>query len=110
MKVHLVRKETIEDFATQNAQSRVSFLEWLDKIKYSDWNKAADMLDIFPGTDLLGKDSNRVIFNIGGNKYRMIGRYAFGEKQVHLFICWIGTHAQYDKLCKEGKQYTISNY
>ncbi len=91
MKIHLVRKETIEDFVTHHASSRASFTEWLSKIKYGDWDQPADILATFPSADLLGNGSNRVVFDIGGNKYRMIGKYAFGDKQVHLFICWIGT-------------------
>ena len=87
MKVHLIRKETIEDFVKHNAQSRSSFTEWLIKIKYGDWSSPADILTTFPSADLLGGDSNRVVFDIGGNKYRMIGKYAFGDKQMHLFIC-----------------------
>lgn len=110
MKTHLIRKETIEEFVKQNAQSRASFTEWLTKIKYANWEKPADMQITFPSTDLLGKGSSRVIFDIGGNRYRMICKYAFGDKQVHIFICWIGTHAEYDKICDENEQYTVSNY
>lgn len=110
MKVHLIRKETIEAFAQQNTQSRVSFDEWLTKLKYADWEVPADMQITFPSTDLLGKGSSRAVFDIGGNKYRMIGKYGFGDKQVHLFICWIGTHAEYDKLCNASKQFSVSNY
>ncbi|TAG29831.1 MAG: type II toxin-antitoxin system HigB family toxin [Sphingobacteriia bacterium] len=110
MKIHLIRKQTIEEFTRQNAQSRVSFTEWLAKIKYADWEKPADMQLIFPSTDLLGKGSSRAVFDIGGNKYRMIGKYAFGDNQVHLFVCWIGSHAEYDKLCNENEQFTIRNY
>lgn len=110
MKVHLVRRETIESFTKQNAQSRVAFNEWLLKVKYADWNVPADMQVTFPSTDLLGNGSNRAVFDIGGNKYRMIAKYAFGEKQVHLFICWIGTHAAYSKLCKASEQYSVSIY
>lgn len=110
MKVHLIRKETIETYARQNAQSRVAFNEWCTKLNYADWNIPADMQATFPGTDLLGCGSNRAVFDIGGNKYRMIGKYAFGDRQVHLFICWIGTHAAYDKLCDKYEQYSISNY
>lgn len=110
MKIHLIRRDTIEAFAQQNAQSRVAFKEWLSKLKYADWEVPADMQVTFPNTDLLGKGSSRAVFDIGGNKYRMIGKYAFGDKQVHLFICWIGTHAGYDKLCNAGEQYSVSNY
>ncbi len=110
MKVHLIRKETIEEYVKGNSQSRLSFSEWLTKIKYADWNEAADIKNTFAKADLLANGSSRVVFYIGGNKYRMICKYGFGDKAVHLFILWIGTHPEYDKLCKAGKQYTISSY
>lgn len=110
MKVHLIRKETIQDFAKQNAQSRASFSAWLAKIKYADWEKPADIQATFSSADLLGNSSNRVVFDIGGNNYRLICKYAFGDKQAHLFVCWIGTHAAYDKLCNDDIQYTVTIY
>jgi mRNA interferase HigB len=110
MKVHLIRKETIEDFARQHAQCRTSFSEWLTKIKFADWEGPADIQDLFPSADLLGNSSKRVVFDISGNSYRMICKYAFGDRQIHLFVCWIGTHAAYDKLCSNNRQYTESIY
>ena len=110
MKVHLIRKETIEEFARHNAQSRIPFTEWLTKIRYADWEEPVNIKNTFPSTDLLGNSSSRVVFDIGGNTYRMICKYAFGNKEVHLFVSWIGTHAAYDKLCANNEQYTISNY
>ena len=110
MRVHLIRKGTVEVFAQQNAQSRHSFDEWLARVRYADWETPADIQVSFPGADLLGRGSGRVVFNIGGNRYRMIGKYAFGDRQVHLFICWLGTHADYDKLCNAGEQYNVNNY
>ncbi|MFD2164083.1 type II toxin-antitoxin system HigB family toxin [Paradesertivirga mongoliensis] len=59
----------------------------------------------FNTTDLFGKGSNRVIFEIGGNNFRMICKYVFGAKQAHLSVCWMGTHADYDKICTQGEQY-----
>lgn len=38
----------------------------------------------------------------------MICKYVFGAKQVHLFVCWISTHAEYDFICSDGRQYTIN--
>lgn len=69
-----------------------------------------DMIQTFPTADLSGNGSFRVIFDNAGNSFRMICKYAFGENEVHLFICWIGTHSQYDKLCNNSKQYTINIY
>ena len=110
MKVHLIRKETIEAYAQNNAQSKAPFSIWLTAIKVVSWNSPEDITCTFGSADILGEGSNRVIFNIGGNNYRMICKYAFGEKQVHLFVLWIGTHADNDKLCKKGEQYTVNMY
>ena len=79
-------------------------------IKQVVWYTPEDMLKTFASADLLGDGSNRVVFDIGGNNYRMICHYVFGEKEIHLFICWIGTHDAYDRLCMENKQYSVSAY
>ncbi len=110
MRIHLIRKDTIEQFASENTQSRGPFEEWLTKLKYADWESTYDMKFTFPSVDLLGNGSNRAVFDIGGNKYRLIGKYAFGDKQIHLFICWIGSHAEYDKICKLNQQFEINIY
>lgn len=114
MKVHLVRKETIEDYVTDNASGRVGFTLFLGLLKYAEWEAPEDILATFPTADLLGNGTNRVVFNIGSNKHRLICKYHFGEKQVHLYICWMGTHAAYNKLCeaknpkKKWNQYDIN--
>ena len=110
MKIHLIKKQTLEDFSRQHPRSKTSFEDWVEKLKFSDWEQPADMKLTFNTADLLGKGSNRMIFDIAGNNYRMICKYVFGATQVHLFVCWIGTHAEYDKICKHGDQFTISLY
>jgi len=67
MKPRLIKRITIEFYAAANARSRPSFEEFLEKLKHADWEKPTDMKNTFSGTDLLGKSSNRVVFNIGGN-------------------------------------------
>jgi len=110
MKVHLIKKQTIENYVQKNARSRTSFEILLSIIKRVDWNEPNDIISTFNSADLLGKGSDRIVFNIGGNNYRLICRYHFGNRNVHLFVKWIGTHAEYSKLCNEGKQYEINVY
>lgn len=110
MKVHLIKKKTIYEFIKHNNQSQSSFENWLNILKYADWSKPSDIVSTFSTADILGNSSQRVIFNIGGNNYRMIAKYYFGKQSVHLFILWIGTHGEYDKICKEGTQYSINKY
>lgn len=110
MKIHLIRRQTIEMYIATNVQSKSAFSNWFSIIKWAGWKEPKDIISTFNSADILGGSSKRVVFNIGGNKYRMICRYHFGEKKVHLFIKWIGTHSEYTKLCAEGKQYTVEVY
>ena len=109
MKVHLIKRQTVEVYAARHARAR-SFALWLTAVKYADWRTPADIQQTFGSADLLGNGSSRVVFDIGGNHYRLIARYVFGERQAHLFVCWVSTHAEYDKLCAKGEQYTVNLY
>lgn len=108
MKTHIIKISSIKDFTLLHPDSLISLNEWMVKVKVADWSIPGDIKKTLPTADLLGNDSSRVVFNIAGNKYRLIIKYFFGEKQVHLFICWIGTHAAYTKLCKKGQQFQIN--
>lgn len=110
MRVHLIKEATIRHFVGENAGSKRPFEEWLAKAKHADWEKPADIKATFPSADLLGKSCFRVVFDIGGNNYRMICKYAFAVTEVRVYVCWIGTHAAYDKLCKAGGQYIVFDY
>ncbi len=105
MKVHLIKKQSIENYVKKNVGSKTSFETWFSIIKQADWDEPKDIVLTFNSADILGKSSDRVVFNIGGNNYRIICKYYFGNNRVHLFVKWIGTHAKYTQLCKTGKQY-----
>ena len=49
---------------------------------------------MFPATDYVGNDL--YVFNLGGNKYRLIARVFFSVRTV--YIRFIGTHREYDKV------------
>jgi mRNA interferase HigB len=110
MKVHLIKVQTIEDYILKNAKSRMPFDNWLAILKSANWNEPKDVIATFGSADNLGNGSNRIVFNIGGNNYRVICKYVFGAKRTHLFVCWIGTHGQYTELCRQNKQYTVNIY
>jgi mRNA interferase HigB len=69
MKVHLIKKQSIEKYLLKNARSRPSFEMWMSIIKNADWNEPNEMIQTFHTADILGKGSERVIFNVGGNNY-----------------------------------------
>jgi len=110
MKVHLIKKKTIEDFILANSGARTGFINWLKILKSAEWGNTNDILKSYTNADVLGNGTQRIVFDIGGNKYRCICEYSFGQKYVHLFINWIGTHAEYTKICDKNNQYIISIY
>jgi len=110
VKIHLIKERTIYDYVRIRPDAEVAFKNWLRILNASVWNEPSDILKSYTYADILGKGSNRVIFNIGGNKFRCICTYSFGERYVHLFINWIGTHSQYDTLCNKNLQYIISKF
>lgn len=110
MKIHLIKKTTITNYAINNAQSRESMDAWLRELKKADWSKPDDIKQNFCSADLIGNGTDRVVFDIGGNRYRIICQYFFGKRRMHLFVRWIGTHTHYTKLCTENRQYSIRSF
>lgn len=110
MRVYLIKKQTIQDFIDDHASGKSAFESWLTAIQYADWDKPQDIQQTFGSADLLGNGTDRVVFNIGGNNYRMICKYHFGFTKVHLFVYWLGTHSEYDELCDHGEQYIVNAY
>jgi mRNA interferase HigB len=66
---------------------------WLAEVEAAGWSCPQDLKDRHPSASLLGDD--RVVFNIGGTKYRLLARidYRLGI----LVILRFGTHAEYSK-------------
>jgi mRNA interferase HigB len=60
-------------------------------VRTADWKTPAEMKKVYPSADLVGR---RTVFNIAGNKYRLIARMNYETQRV--FVLYILTHAEYD--------------
>ena len=67
---------------------------WVTVAKAADWSKPTDIKEMFRSADILAND--RVVFNIGGNKYRLVVWINYPYRVV--YVRFIGTHAQYDRI------------
>ena len=67
---------------------------WYDEVKHMQWSSPQDIKVKYRSASFVA--NNRVIFNIHGNKYRLVVavRYDLGI----VFIRFIGTHKQYDEI------------
>lgn len=86
-------RQLIEKFIRKHANSKASLSAWLDEAEEAEWETPQDIKDRYRSADFLS--GNRVIFDIGGNNYRLmvLVRYRNGM----LLIQKIGTHAEYSK-------------
>jgi mRNA interferase HigB len=70
---------------------------WVHVVKSADWSKPTDVKRTFGSADILR--NGRAIFDIGGNKYRLIAAIHYRGKRV--YIRFIGTHRKYDEIDTE---------
>ncbi len=54
----------------------------------------ADVKPAYGNASIVGND--RVVFNIGGNRYRLIVRFDYARRIGH--VRFLGTHAEYDAI------------
>jgi mRNA interferase HigB len=70
---------------------------WYGEVKQAEWITPTDVKSQFGNASIL--KGGRVVFNIAGNKYRLIVSINYATKVI--FIKFIGTHKQYDKIDAE---------
>jgi len=87
MRIHRIKKQTIQNYVVSHASGKNSFENWLAVVKFADWHTPDDIRQTFSSADLFGNASNMVVFNIGGNNYRLICKYHFSASHIHLFVC-----------------------
>lgn len=66
--------------------------EWVEKVFAAEWKTPADIKKIFASASFV---KGYVIFNVGGNKYRLLTEILYNMRKVR--ILRVGTHAEYDR-------------
>ena len=69
-------------------------IEWFTTVSDADWSSFADVRATFNSADYVR--DGKVVFDVGGNKFRIVALIGFRTKR--LFILFVGTHAQYDRI------------
>jgi mRNA interferase HigB len=97
--MHVIsRKKLIEFYEQPGRQDAKGQLEaWYYEAKHAQWESPADVKAQYGSASVIG--DNRVVFNIAGNKYRLIVRINYNSKTV--FVRFVGTHQEYDKIDAE---------
>ena len=95
--MRIISRRTLNDFSCKHPATKKLLEAWFHEVKKANWETTSDVKNEYRSADFL--KGNRVIFNIGGNKYRLIVKVHYNVKTV--YIRFIGTHAEYDKMNAE---------
>jgi mRNA interferase HigB len=95
--MNVVSKATLQAFWHRHPQSRGPLEAWFD-VRQATWTRPADVKADFGNTVDFVAD-NRIIFDIAGNKYRLVAHIAYRFKRV--LVKFVGTHAEYDRIDPE---------
>ena len=90
----IISKAIIREFITKHGDAEGALLNWYELTANEDWQNFNEMKNTFNSVDAVGND--RYVFNIKGNNYRLIALIIFKIRTV--FILFIGTHAEYDRI------------
>ena len=90
----IIAKSTLTRFAANHSSTIVPLMEWYDIVSEADWSNINDVKMTFKNADYVGNE--RFVFNIKGNRYRLVAAVIFSIRTV--YIKFIGTHAEYDKI------------
>ena len=107
--MQIISEHKLTEFAVRHSTSRPGIIRWLNLIRERNFKSVNELREIFPHADLVKKENpiqqkQRVpyskqsttytVFNIGGNKARLITIMRYDSQQV--VIHKVVTHAEYD--------------
>ena len=94
--MRIIAFRTLRDFfeKPEYSDSEPSLRAWYHDVKTAEWKNPNELRQQYKNASFVGE--GRVVFNIKGNDYRLIVAIDY-EFQV-IFIRFIGTHKQYDKI------------
>lgn len=95
--MRVIKRKTLEDFWKSHKDCEEQLKAWFYEARHAKWNSFSDIKRKFSSADVIPGD--RVVFNIKGNKYRLIVKIKYSLSIV--YIRFIGTHAEYDKVDAE---------
>ena len=90
--MRIIKRGALVQFWQMHPDAKASLEPWYAVVRKASWKTPVEMKQVYANADLLGR---RTIFNIAGNKYRLIARVNYQTQRV--FVLYILTHAEYDK-------------
>jgi len=95
--MRVIAKRTLREFWQRHPDARGPLQAWFAEARAADWAKPQDIKDRFARASFVS--GNRVVFDMGGNKYRLVVKVNYAYRVV--YIRFVGTHSEYDRIDAE---------
>ena len=90
--MHVITRKRLNAFADEYPDTKTALARWYRLMKSSEYASFAELREDFPQADQVGK---LIVFNIGGNKVRLIAAVHFNRAKV--YVRAVLTHSEYDE-------------
>lgn len=90
--MHIITRKRLIEFARIHPDARAPLNAWFTIVRKTDYTFFTDLRLTFPSADQVGRFT---VFNIGGNKFRLIAAIHYNRKKI--YIRHVLTHAEYDR-------------
>jgi mRNA interferase HigB len=90
--MHVISYRSLREYTEIHADCRDALDNWYKVASKADWSNLVEVQSVFPKAEAV---SNFTVFNIKGNKYRLIVSIDYEKQLIH--IKYIFTHAEYDQ-------------
>lgn len=97
IEMRVIAKRTLREFWNDHPDAEEFLKAWYFEVNDANWRDPSDIKARYGSASIL--KGNRVVFNICGNKYRLVARINYQAAIV--FIRFIGTHKEYDGIKAE---------
>ncbi len=90
--MHIITRKRLLDFAGAHPDCSTALESWYRVVKCTDFDSFIGLRQVFPSADIV---DNLTVFNIGGNKVRLIAAIHYKARRV--YIRHVLTHREYDR-------------
>jgi mRNA interferase HigB len=92
--MHVISRRTLRDFWEEHSDAKGALQAWFHEAAAASWADSAEVKAKYGSASIISAE--RVVFNICGNKYRLVIRINYASATV--FVRFVGTHRDYDSI------------
>jgi mRNA interferase HigB len=92
MDMRIISRKALKEFWERHPDARQALQAWHADAKRATWKTPVDIKNIYRNASIIA--GNRVVFNIKGNRYRLV--VAISYEHGIVYIRFVGTHQEYD--------------